>query len=258
MSAATALRWFAADALVLTGRGLRHHVRHLDGLLLGVLLPVFMLLLFVYVFGGALETGRAYVDYVVPGIIVLTAGYGAAQTAVSVAEDLSTGTIDRFRSLPMSPAALLTGHVLAALVRNLGSTLLVVLVAVGIGFRPTTSVLAWLGVLAVTGVYVLAMAWLAVVVGVAAGSTESASGFTFFVLFLPYVSSAFVPPETLPAVLRGFAEHQPFTPVIETMRGLLLGTPVAGSVGPALAWCLGVLALAVGGSALLFRRRTRR
>jgi len=243
------------DTAVLARRALRHQVRHIDGLIMGAALPVILLLVFVYVFGGAIAGHTDYLHYVVPGIIVLAGGFGAAQVALAVTDDLGSGTIDRLRAMGTPPAALLGGHVVANLLRNLGSMVLVVALAVAIGFRPGASPLAWLGAVGVAALFILAIASLSVVIGVVAGSPEGASGFTFFVLFLPYLSSAFVPPETLPAALRGLAEHQPVTPVIETMRGLLLSQPIGTAWWRALVWCLGLVAVAVPLAAWLLRRR---
>lgn len=247
--------WLLSDTVALTGRSVRHMVRQIDGLLLSVVLPVLLMLLFVNVFGGAIAIGTRYLDYVLPGIIVLTAGYGASQAAIAVTGDLTTGSVDRFRSMPISPASLLGGHALASLLRNLLSTAIVVGVALAMGFRPVAGPLGWLGVIGMVALFVVAMTWVAVLIGVVATSVDAASGFSFFVLFLPYISSAFVPPETLPAVLRPIAEHQPITPVIETMRGLLLGAPVGSSGWLAVLWCAGILALAVPAAAGAFRRR---
>ncbi|HEY8338932.1 MAG TPA: ABC transporter permease, partial [Egibacteraceae bacterium] len=174
-----------SDSLALTGRSLRHMVRQVDALLLSVILPVLLLLLFVYVFGGAMAIGTRYLDYVIPGIVVLTAGYGASQAAIAVGTDLASGSVDRFRSLPLAPASLLAGHVLASLLRNLLSTAIVVAVAVALGFRPAAGAREWLGVLAVVGLYVLALTWVSVLVGVLASSVDAAGGFSFLVLFLP-------------------------------------------------------------------------
>ena len=254
----SALAWLIADSAALAGRSIRHELRSLDGLLVTVLLPLLVLLAFVYVFGGALQTPGDYIDYVVPGIVVLTSGHGAALTATALTQDLTTGMIDRLRALPASPAALFAGHVTAAVLRTLLSAALVVGVAVMLGFGAFASPLRWLGTVGMVTLYTLAVAWIAVVVGVAARSVEAAGGFAFLVLFLPYVSSGFVPPETLPPVLRAFAEHQPLTPVIETLRALLLGTGAGGHVWRALAWCVTTVAFAVPASVILFRRRTRR
>lgn len=241
--------------LTMIGRSLRHLTRSLDVLLLGVVLPVMLLLLFVYVFGGAIATGTAYINYVVPGIILLCAGYGASQTAISVTNDLVRGIIDRFRSLPIPSSSVLSGHVTASLVRNLLSTAIVVGVAWAMGFRPSATPLEWLAALGVLVMFILAMAWLSVVFGLLARTVEGAGGFGFFVLFLPYVSSAFVPTETMPDWLHAFAHHQPVTPIIETLRGLLLGTPIGDSGWLAVAWCAGILVVSYALARILFKRR---
>jgi ABC-2 type transport system permease protein len=249
---------YVTDVLVLTARALRLQLRHIDGLVMGVVIPVMLLLVFVYVFGGALGGRAGYVDYVVPGIIVLAAGFSAAHVAIAVTEDLASGTIDRLRSMATSAGALFTGHVLANVVRNLASTVLVVLLAVSIGFRPQAGVAQWLGALGVAAAFMVAIAAVSVVIGVAARSVEGASSFTFVVLFLPYVSSGFVEPETLPTALRGFAEHQPVTPVIDAVRGLLLDTGAGPSPWVGLAWCFAIVAASIPLAAWLYRRRTAR
>jgi ABC-2 type transport system permease protein len=252
------LVWLMADTAALAGRSIRHELRSLDGLLVTVLLPVLILLAFVYILGGALETPGSYIDYVVPGIVVLTCGYGAALTATALTQDLTTGTIDRVRSLPASPAALFAGHVTAALLRTLFSAALVVGVAITLGFGAAASPRAWLTALGVVTFYISAIAWVSVAVGVAARSVEAASGFSFLVLFLPYLSSGFVPPETLPTALRAIAEHQPLTPVIETLRALLLGAELDNHGWRAAAWSIAIIAVAIPASAILFGRRTNR
>lgn len=258
MTTANRLYWGLTDSLVLIARSLRHTVRNIDSLLLSFALPVMVLLLFVYVFGGAIDTRAAYVNYVVPGIILLCTGYGASTTAVSVANDMVTGVIDRFRSLPILSSAVLTGHVVASVVRNLLATTLVIAVALAAGFRPTAGPARWLAVLGVLLLFILAMSWAAVALGLLARSVEGASGFTFFILFLPYLSSAFVPTATMPEALRLIAANQPVTPVIETLRGLLLGQPIGNHGWLAVAWFGGLLVAAYAASAYLFRRRTAR
>lgn len=245
------------DAAIMIGRSLRHTRRALDTLLIGVLLPLIMLLLFVYVFGGAIAPSGAYLTYVVPGIVLLCAGYGAAGTAVPVANDMTTGAIDRFRSLPILRSAVLVGHVTASVLRNLFSTALVLAAAFAIGFRPVAGPAEWLLALGVLTLYITAMSWLAVCFGLIASSAESASSFSFVILFLPYLSSGFVPVETMPAALRGVAEHQPMTPVIETLRGLMTGTPIAAEAWTAAAWFGGLLIVAYAAATYLFTRRTR-
>jgi ABC-2 type transport system permease protein len=247
----------AAEWQIMAGRSLRLTRRKLDALLTSLLLPVVLMLMFVYLFGGAIHTGTAYQNYVVPGVLVLCAGFGAALTAVQVSEDMTGGIIDRFRSMDISGAAALSGHVAASLVRNAVSTILVLGVGFLIGFRPHAGPLDWIAAAGILLAFILAFSWLSAAIGLVAGSPEAASGFTFLLMFLPYASSAFVPITTMPAVIRGFAHHQPATPVIDSVRGLLMGTPVGASPWFALAWCGGIMAVSVALSVVLFRRRAR-
>lgn len=244
-------------ALTMVGRSLRLSRRSLDALLTALLLPIMIMLMFVYLFGGAIRTGTSYVTYVVPGVILLCAGFGAATTAVSVSHDLAGGMVDRFRSMDVSGAALLAGHVAASVARNVASTALVFGVAFAIGFRPDAGPVRWLAAGGVLLAFVLAVSWLSAAVGLLAPSAEAANGFTFVLAFLPYPSSVFVPIDTMPSWLRGFAGNQPVTPVIETLRGLLLGTPTGASPWRALVWCAAILLASVALSGLMFRRRTR-
>lgn len=246
------------EEAVFIGRSLRHSTRNVESLLMAVLLPVLLMLLFVYVFGGALDPGGGYVDYVVPGIILLCAGYGAASTAVDVAGDAASGIMDRFRTLPIRSWAVVTGHVVASLLRNLLATGIVVGVAVLVGFRPTANAAEWLVAVLVVAVYVLAITYLFAAIGLATGSPEAATGYGFVLLFLPYLSTAFVGADSLPTWLRGFAEHQPITPVIETLRGLLMGTDAGSAPVLAAAWLAGILLGAVLWAAVQFRRRAGR
>jgi ABC-2 type transport system permease protein len=245
-----------ADWQTMAARCLRLTRRNLDALLTSLLLPIMLMLLFVYLFGGAINTGTRYVTYVVPGVLLLCAGFGASTTAVSVSQDMSGGIIDRFRSMDVGGAAVLAGHVAASVARNTASTVLVLGVAFLIGFRPNAGPLDWLAAAGVLLGFILAISWLAAAVGLLAKSPEAAGGFTFLVMFLPYPSSAFVPIHTMPTWLHGFASNQPATPVIETIRGLLLGTPVGTSAWLALAWCGAILVASVALSGVLFRRRT--
>jgi ABC-2 type transport system permease protein len=216
-----------------------------------------ILLLFVYLFGGAIRTGTPeYVNYVLPGILLLCMGFVSAMTALSVNEDMQEGIIDRFRSMDVGGAAVLTGHVTASVLRNTVSSTLVFAIAFLVGFRPNATPLEWLAVPAVLLMFVFAMTWLSAVFGLIARTPEGAGGFQFFVMFLPYPSSAFVPVETMPTWLHGFAENQPATPVIETLRGLLMGTPIGTSGWLAAAWCAGITAASMAVAATLFRRRT--
>ena len=243
-------------ALTMAARCIRLSARNIDALVTSLMLPVMLMLLFVYLFGGAIDTGTEYVTYVVPGVILLCAGFGSATTAVTVSQDMTGGIVDRFRSMDVGGPAILAGHVAASALRNAASTVLVFGVAFLIGFRPHAGAAR----LARRRRRPARVRTRHVVAGrgdrPVAKSPEAANGFTFVIMFLPYASSAFVPVDTMPSWIQGFAQHQPVTPVIETLRGLLLGTPVGSNPWTALAWCAGILAVSVAASGVLFRRRT--
>jgi ABC-2 type transport system permease protein len=245
-----------SDALTLAGRSLRLSVRSPDALLTALFLPVMLMVVFVYLFGGAVDIGTRYIDYVVPGVLLLCAVTGAGTTAVTVCQDMAGGIIDRFRSLDVPGTAVLAGHVTASLLRNIVSTALVAAVAFGIGFRPNASAARFAAALGILLLFVAAVSWLAAALGLLVSAPEAANGAMFFLMFFCYASSAFVPVSTMPWWLRGFARNQPATPVTETIRGLLLRQPVGPHLWPALAWCGGILAVSVLLSMVLFRRRT--
>lgn len=246
-----------SSAAIMVGRSLRLSRRNIDSLLTALMLPIMLMLLFVYLFGGAINTGTKYVTYVVPGVLLLCAGFGASMTAVSVSHDMTTGTIDRFRSMNVGGTSLLAGHVIASITRNLVSTALVLALAFAIGFRPTATPIEWVAALGVLLLFLLAISWLSAAAGLLARSPEAAGGFTFFMMFLPYPSSAFVPINTMPSWIRGFAENQPITAVIETLRGLLLGQGLGSQPVRAVSWCVGILVVAMALTGVLFKRRTR-
>ncbi|MEO3888973.1 ABC transporter permease [Nonomuraea sp. B5E05] len=255
----SALVTSAGDLRRLVVRDLRRELRVLDGLIVNTALPVIIMLLFVYVFGGAITTGSSglsYIDFVVPAVLLMSGGYGAALSAVNISEDLTGGMIDRFRTLPISGWVVPAGHVVASVVRNVASSAIALLAAIVLGFRPEATLTGWALVLALVAGYVLAMSALAVVWGLLVKSTQAAGAFSFAVLFLPYVSDGIVPAETMPGVLRDFAYNQPATPIIETLRALLLDRPVGSSGAVAAAWLIGVVVISVPVAALLFRRRT--
>jgi ABC-2 type transport system permease protein len=243
---------------VFVQRSLRHSLRDGESLLMAIMLPVLLMVLFTFVFGGAIDPSGGYVDYVVPGVIVLCAGFGASSTAVYVAEDMKAGIIDRFRTMPLRAGAVLTGHVVASLLRNLLATAVVIGVALLMGFRPSADALEWLAAAAMIALYILTITYLFAAIGLAAGSPQGANGYGFIILFLPYLSSAFVPVSTMPSWLQWISENQPITPIIETIRGLLLGGPLGDSPWWAIAWCVVILAFAVAWGAWLFRRRSAR
>lgn len=250
-----------SDFWVMTTRCVRRSLRNPEAFFTALTLPIVLMLLFVYVFGGDLSTGGKYVNYVVPGLIVLCAGFGAGTTAVAVATDMTNGIIDRIRSMPVRGSALLVGHIVASLVRNLMATALVIGVGLGLGWRPTASPLGWVGAAAMIVLFVLALSWLAAGVGLLARSAETATSFTMVLMFVPYVSTAFVPAHTMPAVLSDIATYQPFTPIIESMRGLWMGRTSTGvALGHeawiAIAYCAGILVLSSVAASWLFRHRT--
>ena len=253
-----------SDTRVMIARCVRRSLRDPEAFFTALMLPVVLMLLFVYVFGGAMATGSfagGYADYVVPGLIVLCAGFGAGTTAVAVATDMSSGIVDRFRSMPIRGSAILSGHIAASLARNLLATALVIAVGLGVGWRPSASPAAWAGAAAVIVAFILTMSWLAAAFGLLVRSPEAANAATFVLMFIPYVSTAFVPAAAMPAVLRPIAANQPFTAVIETMRGLWMGhtstgAPVGHEAWLAAAWCAAILTAASAAASWLFRHRT--
>lgn len=251
------LRGFTAEA-VFVGRSLRHSVRDGESLLMAIMLPVMLMLMFTWVFGGAIDPSGAYVDYVVPGIILTCAGFGASSTAVYVANDMRTGIIDRIRTMPLRAGAVLTGHVVASVLRNLIATAIVIGVGVLVGFRPTASLGEWIAFAGLITLYILAITYLFAAIGLAAGSPEGANGYGFILLFLPYLSSAFVPVASMPEWLQPIAANQPITPIVETIRALLMDTPLQGEAWWAIGWCLVILLVAVTWGAWLFRRKAGR
>lgn len=241
----TTLAHTLTDSRTMLRRQLLHLRRYpsLTGMLIGM--PVIFLLLFAYVFGGTLGAGiggdrSAYVNYLTPGILLFTVAGAAAGPAISVATDMTEGIVDRFRSMAIARVSLLTGHVLGSLVQNLLALLAVLGVALLIGFRPNATALEWLAVVGVLTATAFALTWFAVALGMVADSVETASNTPMFLSLLPFLGSGFVPTETMPAGLRTFAEYQPFTPIIETLRGLLLGAGIGTSAITALAWCAGI------------------
>jgi ABC-2 type transport system permease protein len=246
---------YASTALV--ARAFRLALRNVDGLLTALILPVILMLMFVYLFGGAITTGTRYVDYVVPGVLLVCIGFGAGTTAVTVANDLAGGIIDRFRSMDVRGEALINGHVVASVARNLLSATVVVLVAFAIGFRPHAGAAAWLGAVGILALFVLALSWFAAAIGIVARSPEAAQGVSFLVSFFPYVSSAFVPIHTMPSVLQGVANNQPATAVVNTMRALLTGGHVGADAWHAVVWSVGMILVSMVLAGVLFRQRAR-
>jgi len=236
---------FIRDTNALLGRSLRHILRSPDTIITTAVTPIAMLLMFVYVFGSAINTGGGkYVDYLLPGILLITVASGVAYTSLRLFTDVSSGIFERFQSMPIARSAVLWAHVLTSLIANLISLVVVVLVALAIGFRSGAGVVAWLGALGIIVLFTLALTWLAVVAGLAAKSADGAGAFAYPLLFLPFVSSAFVLTRGMPGPVKWFAEHQPVTSIVNTLRSLFADRPLGNDLWTALAWCLGLLVVA--------------
>jgi len=251
------LYWLFSDSWVLTQRSLRHIFTNIDQMFGLTIQPVMFMLLFRYVFGGAIETGATtYVNFLVAGILIQMASFGALTTSLSVAADLQRGIIERIKSLPTISSALMTGHVVADLARNMISSTILILVAFLVGFRPTADFSDWLCIVGLLLLYTFAISWLSAIMGLLARTVEAVQWMGFLAVFpLTFASSAFVPTEGMPYALRVFAENQPVTHVIETMRSLMVGTPMGNHGLLAVVWCVGFIVVAIPVAAYLFRTR---
>ena len=249
-------RHFLGDTAVLLGRSLRHIMRSPDTIITTAIMPIAIMLLFVYVLGGAIETGSAsYVDYMLPGILLITIASGISYTGYRLFLDLKGGIFERFHSMPIARSSSLWAHVLTSLVANLVSLVIVVGVALIMGFRSGAGVLAWMAVAGILILFILALTWIAVIAGLTAKSVDGAAAFSYPLIFLPFVSSAFVPTESMPGPVRVFAENQPVTSIVNAIRALLTQHPVGAEIWIALAWCVGILVLAYGVAMVVYRRR---
>ncbi|HEX4714284.1 MAG TPA: ABC transporter permease [Ktedonobacteraceae bacterium] len=238
----TIQKHFFSDVSVMLGRSMRHIFRSMDTIITVTITPIAMMLLFVYVFGGAIQTGTAnYVNYLVPGILLIAIASAIAYTAYRLFNDVQKGIIERFRSMPIASSTLLWGHVLTSLVSNAISLVVIMLVALIMGFRSEASILSWLAVIGILALFTLALTWVAVIAGLSAKSMEGATAFSYPLIFLPFISSAFVPTKSMPLAVRVFAENQPVTAIVDTIRALLAGHPAPQEIWAALAWCVGIL-----------------
>lgn len=246
------------DTAVLTGRSLRHILRSPDTIITTAIMPIAFMLLFVYVFGGAIDTGdTAYVDYLLPGILLITIASGVAYTSYRLFMDMQGGIVERFQSMPIGRSSVLWAHVLTSLVANVISLVIVVVVALVMGFRSPASVLQWLAVAGILVLFTLALTWVAVIAGLSAKTVDGASAFSYPLIFLPFISSAFVPTETMPGPVRWFAENQPVTAIVDAIRSLLTGGGVGAQLWIALAWCVGILAVAYTIAVIVYRGKVR-
>ena len=247
---------FFGDTAVLTGRSLRHILRSPDTIITTVITPIAMLLLFVYVLGGAIQAGTGkYVNYLLPGILLITIASGISYPAYRLMLDLQGGIFERFHSMPIARPAVLWAHVLTSVVANMISLVVVVGVALVMGFRTGVGPLGWLAVIGILALFTLALTWLAVLPGLTAKTIDGASGFAYPLIFLPFVSSAFVPTTSMPGPVRAFAENQPVTSIVNTIRAVFTQQPVGNGIWTALAWCVGILVFAYFFANLTYRRK---
>ncbi|WP_309067678.1 ABC transporter permease [Microbacterium sp.] len=248
-----------ADTSVLTGRSLRHILRSPDTIITTAITPIALMLLFVWVFGGAIDLGtdQSYVDYMLPGILLITVASGIAYTAYRLFLDMQGGLFERFQSMPIARSSVLWAHVLTSLVANLVSVALVIGVALLMGFRTGASPLAWLGVLGMLVLFTLALTWIAVIAGLTAKTVDGASAFSYPLIFLPFISSAFAPTGSMPGPVAWFAENQPVTSIVNTIRALFSQQPVGGEIWIALAWLVGILIVAYVGAIAIYKTKIR-
>jgi ABC-2 type transport system permease protein len=248
---------FFGDTGVLLGRSMRHITRSPDTIITVSIMPIALMLLFVYVFGGSIHTGSDhYVNYLLPGILLITIAMGNSYTAVRLFTDMKSGIFERFQSLPIARSSVLWAHVLTSVVSNLISLVIVVLVAVLMGFRSPAGVSAWLGVAGILVLFTLALTWIAVIAGLSAKTAEGAGAFSYPIIFLPFISSAFVLTGTMPGPLRAFANHQPVTSIVNTIRNLFTQQPVSTRMWIAFAWCLGLFIVAYALAMFTYHRKT--
>ncbi|MBL8064107.1 MAG: ABC transporter permease [Anaerolineales bacterium] len=241
---------------VMLGRSMRHILRSMDTIITVTITPIAMMLLFVYVLGGAIQTGMDnYVNYLLPGILLMAISSGIAYTSYRLFMDMQRGIFERFHSMPIARSAALWGHVLTSLVSNAISVVVIILVALLMGFRSSAGILSWLAVAGILALFTLALTWIAVIAGLSATSVDGAGAFAYPLIFLPFISSAFVPTETMPSVVRAFAENQPVTSIVNAIRALLAGQLVGSDVWVALAWCVGIMLVAYFFAMRVYKKR---
>jgi ABC-2 type transport system permease protein len=247
---------FFSDLSVMLGRSMRHVFRSLDTIMTVCISPIAIMLLFVFVLGGAIQTGMDnYVNYLLPGILLITIANGIGYVSYRLFMDKQRGIFERFHSMPIARSAPLWGHVLTSLVSNAMSVVVIILVALLMGFRSPAGILEWLAVAGILALFTLALTWIAVILGLTAQSVDSASAFAFAIHLLPFISSAFVPTETMPGPVRAFAENQPMTSIVESIRALLSGQPVGNDIWIALAWCVGIMLVAYAFAMRTYKKR---
>ncbi|BBN98068.1 ABC transporter permease [Sporolactobacillus terrae] len=247
---------FLSDMGIMLGRSMRHIIRSMDTIITVTIMPIAFMLLFVYVFGGAIKTGTDnYVNYLLPGILLIAIATGISYTAYRLFMDMQRGIFERFNSMPIARSAALWGHVLTSLVSNAISVIIIILVALVLGFRSSAGILSWLTVAGILALFTLALTWIAVIAGLSAKSVDGASAFSYPIIFLPFISSAFVPTESMPSVVRAFAEKQPVTAIVDAIRALLSRQPIGTEIWIALTWCFVILIIAYSFAMLVYKRK---
>lgn len=247
---------FFSDMGVMLERSMRHIFRSMDTIITVTIMPIAFMLLFVYVFGGAIQTGTTnYVNYLLPGILLIAIASGISYTAYRLFMDMQRGIFERFHSMPIARSTVLWGHVLSSLVSNGISVVVIILVALIMGFRSSAGILSWFAVIGILALFTLALSWVAVIAGLSAKTVDGAGAFSYPIIFLPFISSAFVPTESMPPVVRAFAENQPVTSIVEAIRALLSGQPVGNDIWIALGWCLGIMIVAYIFAMRVYRNR---
>src|SRR5215510_955920 len=248
--------YFFSDMSVMLGRSMRHILRSMDTIITVTISPIVIMLLFVYVLGGAIQSGTDnYVNYLLPGILLMTIANGIGYVSYRLFMDKQRGIFERFHSMPIARSAPLWGHVLTSLVSNAISVVVIILIALVMGFRSPAGVLSWLAVAGILTLFTLALTWIAAIAGLSAKSVDGAGAFAYPLIFLPFISSAFVPTESMPPVVRAFAEHQPVTSIVDAIRALLSGQPVGSDIWIAVAWCIGITLVAYVFAMRVYKKR---
>lgn len=249
-------KYFFNDMNIMLGRSMRHIFRSMDTIITVTIMPIMFMLLFVYVFGGAIQTGTDnHVNYLLPGILLMAISSGIAYTSYRLFMDMQRGIFERFHSMPIARSAPLWGHVLTSMVSNAISVVVIILVALVMGFRSSADVLSWLAVAGILALFTLALTWIAVIAGLSATSVDGAGAFAYPLIFLPFISSAFVPTDSMQPVVRAFAENQPVTSIVDAIRALLSNQPVGNDIWIALAWCIGILLVAYAFAMRVYKKR---
>lgn len=244
------------DISIMCGRSMRHVTRSMDTIITSAIMPIAIMLLFVFVLGGAIQTETEnYINYMLPGVLLIAIASGISYTAFRLFTDMQEGIFQRFNSMPIYPSATLWGHICTSVISNIITVIVIISVALLIGFRSYAGVLSWLLIMGILLLFIFALTWIAIIPGLTAKTISGASAFSYPLIFLPFISSAFVPTDTMPTAVRGFAENQPVTIIVDTIRSLLLAQSPGNDIWMAIAWCVGITVIAYFISMRIYRRR---